>query len=43
MNAALIAGVGVFAYNNQDQVKSWDRRLVSAVSVGVLTLLGGET
>ncbi|PWN31862.1 uncharacterized protein FA14DRAFT_182649 [Meira miltonrushii] len=42
INVALVAGVGIFAYNNQNEVKSWDRRLVSAVSVGVLSLFGGE-
>jgi hypothetical protein len=42
VNAALLAGVGVFAYTNQDQVKTWDRRLFSAISVTVVSLLGGQ-
>lgn len=42
VNAALLAGVGVFAYTNRENAKTWDRRLVSAVTVGILGLLGGE-
>ncbi|PWN48249.1 hypothetical protein IE53DRAFT_319775 [Violaceomyces palustris] len=42
INAALLGGLGLFAYIHKEQVKTWDKRLISAVSVGVLGLLGGQ-
>lgn len=41
MNTTIIGIVGYFCYANWDK-PSWDRRIVSAVSVGLLTLWGGE-
>jgi hypothetical protein len=41
VNAAILGTVGYFSYTNWDK-PSWDRRIVSAVSVGLLTLWGGE-
>jgi hypothetical protein len=42
VNVALIAGLGFFAYKNKDNARSWDKRIVSAVSVGVFGLVGGQ-
>ncbi|KAF9264204.1 hypothetical protein L218DRAFT_926526 [Marasmius fiardii PR-910] len=41
VNAAILGTVGYFSYKNWDK-PSWDRRVLSAVSVGLLTLWGGE-
>ncbi|ESK85241.1 hypothetical protein Moror_11388 [Moniliophthora roreri MCA 2997] len=41
VNAAVLGAVGYFSYINWDK-PTWDRRVVSAVSVGLLTLWGGE-
>ncbi|KAL0580323.1 hypothetical protein V5O48_001660 [Marasmius crinis-equi] len=41
VNAAILGTVGYFSYTNWDK-PTWDRRIVSAVSVGLLTLWGGE-
>ncbi|UZJ56121.1 hypothetical protein CBS101457_005441 [Exobasidium rhododendri] len=43
INVALLAGVGIFAFKNKDNARSWDKRIVSAVTVGVLGLLGGQS
>ncbi|KAL8278818.1 hypothetical protein RQP46_008887 [Phenoliferia psychrophenolica] len=40
-NLAVVAAVGVVAYQNWDKPR-WDRRTVSAVSIGLLALFGGE-
>ncbi|KIK67009.1 hypothetical protein GYMLUDRAFT_238360 [Collybiopsis luxurians FD-317 M1] len=41
VNAAILGTVGYFSYLHWDK-PSWDRRIVSAVSVGLLTLWGAE-
>jgi len=41
VNVGVLGTVGYFAYTTWDQPR-WDRRIVSAVSVGLLTLWGGE-
>jgi len=41
VNAGLLGTVGYFAYTNWDRPR-WDKRIVSAVSVGLLTLWSGE-
>ncbi|KAI0759828.1 hypothetical protein BD413DRAFT_594966 [Trametes elegans] len=41
LNAGILGAVGYFSYINWDR-PAWDRRTVSAVSVGLLTLWGGE-
>ncbi|TRM65406.1 hypothetical protein BD626DRAFT_488682 [Schizophyllum amplum] len=41
VNVGILGGVGYVSYTNWDK-PSWDRRIVSAVSVGLLTLWGGE-
>lgn len=41
MNASVLGAVGYLSYTNWDR-PSWDRRIVSAVSVGLLTLWGSE-
>lgn len=41
VNLGVLGTVGYFAYSNWDR-PTWDRRTVSAVSVGLLTLWGGE-
>ncbi|KAJ3818399.1 hypothetical protein F5880DRAFT_1617408 [Lentinula raphanica] len=41
VNAAVLGTVGYFSYIHWDK-PTWDRRIVSAVSVGLLTLWGGE-
>lgn len=41
LNLGILGGVGYAAYLNWDQPR-WDRRTVSAVSVGLLTLAAGE-
>ncbi|THH15476.1 hypothetical protein EW146_g5004 [Bondarzewia mesenterica] len=41
INVGILGTVGYFAYTNWDR-PHWDRRTVSAVSVGLLTLWGGE-
>ncbi|KAJ7078947.1 hypothetical protein B0H15DRAFT_859876 [Mycena belliarum] len=40
INLAILGTVGYFSYENWD--RSWDRRVVSAVSAGLLTLSVGE-
>ncbi|CAO1619549.1 unnamed protein product [Parajaminaea phylloscopi] len=42
VNLALLGGLGYFVYNERKNAQTWDRRVVSAVSVGVLGLLGGQ-
>lgn len=41
VNAGILGTVGYFSYINWDR-PTWDRRTVSAVSVGLLALWGGE-
>ncbi|KAK7438041.1 hypothetical protein VKT23_018208 [Stygiomarasmius scandens] len=41
VNTAVLGAVGYYSYINWDR-PSWDRRTVSAVSIGLLTLFGGE-
>jgi len=41
INTAILGTVGYYSYINWDK-PSWDKRTVSAVSVGLLTLWGGE-
>lgn len=41
MNTAILGTVGYYSYINWDK-PTWDRRTVSAVSIGLLTLWGGE-
>ncbi len=41
VNTAVLGAVGYFSYVNWDR-PSWDRRTVSAVTVGLLTLWTGE-
>lgn len=41
VNTAILGTVGYFAYKNWDAPR-WDRRVVSAVSVGLLSLWSGE-
>ncbi|KAJ7594795.1 hypothetical protein C8J56DRAFT_1161352 [Mycena floridula] len=41
VNTGILATLGYFAYTNWDR-PTWDRRLVTSVSVALLTLLGGE-
>ncbi|KAG8905894.1 hypothetical protein FRB99_008035 [Tulasnella sp. 403] len=41
VNVGILGGVGYVAYRHWDQPK-WDRRTVSAVTVGLLTLFTGE-
>jgi len=41
VNVGVLGTVGYFAYTNWDAPR-WDRRIVSAVSVGLLALWGGE-
>ncbi|THU95665.1 hypothetical protein K435DRAFT_778913 [Dendrothele bispora CBS 962.96] len=41
VNTAVIGAVGYYSYINWDK-PTWDRRVVSAVSVGLLALFGGE-
>lgn len=42
VNVALLGGLGIYAYTNQEQVRRTDRRLLSAATVGILGLLGGQ-
>ncbi|PIL36066.1 hypothetical protein GSI_01726 [Ganoderma sinense ZZ0214-1] len=41
LNAGVLGAVGYLSYTNWDR-PTWDRRIVSAVSVGLLTLWGSE-
>ncbi|TBU47319.1 hypothetical protein BD309DRAFT_952250 [Dichomitus squalens] len=41
VNAGVLGTVGYFSWKNWDR-PSWDRRVVSAVTVGLLTIWGGE-
>ncbi|KAK0461390.1 uncharacterized protein EV420DRAFT_196480 [Desarmillaria tabescens] len=41
VNAGILGAVGYFSYINWDK-PTWDRRVVSAVSIGVLALWSGE-
>lgn len=43
VNVALLGGLGVYAYTHKEQVQRTDRRLISAVAVGVLGLIGGQS
>lgn len=42
VNAGILGAIGYFSYINWDK-PTWDRRVVSAVSVGVLALWSGES
>lgn len=42
VNLAVLGGLGYFVYKERANIERWDRRVVSAVSVGVLGLLGGQ-
>ncbi|PWZ02011.1 hypothetical protein BCV70DRAFT_198293 [Testicularia cyperi] len=42
LNAVLLGGLGIYAYTNKEQVQRTDKRLLSAATVGVLALLGGQ-
>ncbi|CAO1630535.1 unnamed protein product [Sympodiomycopsis kandeliae] len=42
VNIALLGGLGYFAYTERNNLKSYDRRALSAGAVGVLGLLGGQ-
>ncbi|TDL21663.1 hypothetical protein BD410DRAFT_789407 [Rickenella mellea] len=41
VNLGVLGTVGYYAYTNWD--RQWDRRTISAVTVGLLTLAGGES
>ena len=41
VNAGALGAVGYFSWKNWDR-PSWDRRVVSVVTVGLLTLWSGE-
>ena len=41
VNAGVLGAVGYYAYTEWDRPR-WDKRIVSAVSVGLLTLWSGE-
>ena len=41
VNLAVLGGIGTLAYQKWE-LPHWDRRIVSAVSVGLLTLFSGE-
>jgi len=41
MNAAILGSLGYLSYKNWDK-PTWDRRTVTAISVGLLALWGGE-
>lgn len=41
MNAVILGGIGYFSYKTWDR-PSWDKRVVSAVTVGLLGLWSGE-
>jgi hypothetical protein len=41
VNTAILGTIGYYGYINWDK-PSWDRRTVSAISVGLVTLWGGE-
>jgi hypothetical protein len=40
VNTVILGGLGYLAYSNWN--KPWDRRVVSGISVGLLTVWGGE-
>ncbi|SNX86825.1 uncharacterized protein MEPE_05534 [Melanopsichium pennsylvanicum] len=42
VNVALLGGLGLYAYTHKEQVQRTDRRLLSAVTVGILGLIGGQ-
>lgn len=42
VNVALLGGLGIYAYTHKEQVQRTDRRLISAVTVGILGLIGGQ-
>lgn len=41
VNAGILGAIGYYAYTEWDRPR-WDKRIVSAVSVGLLTLWSGE-
>ena len=41
VNAGVLGAIGYYAYTEWDRPR-WDKRIVSAVSVGLLTLWSGE-
>ncbi|WFD02637.1 hypothetical protein MOBT1_001318 [Malassezia obtusa] len=43
VNVAVLGAAGYFGYQNRNQIKSQDQRLLGAVAVGIATLLGGES
>ncbi|WFD18057.1 hypothetical protein MCAP1_000269 [Malassezia caprae] len=43
VNAALIGAAGYFGYQNRNEIKTWDRRLLAAIAAGVVTFFGAES
>lgn len=42
LNVGILGGVGYWSYANWDRPTAWDRKTVSAATVGLLTLFAGE-
>lgn len=42
VNAVVLGAAGYFAYLHRNQVQTWDKKLLSAIAVGVATFVGGE-
>lgn len=42
VNVGVLGAVGYWSYTNWDRPSQWDRRTVSAASVGLLALFAGE-
>ncbi|WFD42355.1 Prohibitin-1, subunit of the prohibitin complex (Phb1p-Phb2p) [Malassezia psittaci] len=42
VNVAVLGAAGYFGYQNRNQIKAQDQRLLGAVAVGIVTFLGGE-
>lgn len=43
VNAALIGAAGYFGYQNRNEIRTWDRRLLAAIAAGVVTFFGAES
>ncbi|KAL4400097.1 hypothetical protein ACI68E_003012 [Malassezia pachydermatis] len=43
VNVAVVGAAGYFGYQNRNEIKTWDRKLLAAIAVGVAAVLGGES
>ena len=43
VNAAVLGAAGYFGYQNRNEIKAQDQKLLGAAAVGIVTVLGSES